>query len=235
MKQRLLLVAVVASFVLAIGVAVVAAAPGTPPPPTGEAAHAQSVLEPVFNAENYGEVGYVSTPNGTQHPVPSNPRSWSPIYVVEYPVSSTIVTSGTGATGPLNCIHYAGTGTDNCPSHGNGIAGLAAACPPLPVLPGSASCAIVGNQVRAVYARGAAGHDHVMDFPGGADFNVAWEPVAVLFTNATAANTRLLTDTAISNAIAAGNAIAIPLPGATFHCALVSDRIWSLSTPVPIG
>ena len=75
------------------------------PPPTGERAHAQSVLEPVFNAENYGQIGYVSTPNGTQHPVPENPKSWSPIYVVVYPSTSTINTGGTGATGPLNCKH----------------------------------------------------------------------------------------------------------------------------------
>jgi hypothetical protein len=85
MKQRLLIVALAASSALAAGVAVVAASPGPMPPPTGERAHAQSVLEPVFNAENYGQIGYVSTPNGTQHPVPENAKSWSPIYVVVYP------------------------------------------------------------------------------------------------------------------------------------------------------
>jgi hypothetical protein len=26
------------------------------------------------------------------------------------------------------------------------------------------------------------GHDHLMDFPGGSDFNIAWEPMFVLFT-----------------------------------------------------
>ena len=79
------------------------------------------------------------------------------------------------------------------------------------------------------------GHDHVMDFHGGADWNVAWEPIAVLFTNPLAANTRRLTDTDIDKAVALGNAIEIPLPTATFHCSLVSDQVWSLSTATPNG
>jgi hypothetical protein len=210
LKRRFLLVAFGASVALAVGVAVVAASPGPMPPPTGERAHAQSVLEPVFNAENYGQIGYVSTPNGTQHPVPSNPKSWSPIYVVEYPTNSTINTSGTGAAGPLNCWH---TPIENCPTHGNGVAGAAASVFP------------------SVYGRGVLGHDHVMDWPGGADWNVAWEPVVVLFTNSNAANTRLLTDAQIDAAVEAGDAIKIPLPEATFHCALVSDSVWALTTP----
>jgi hypothetical protein len=177
-------------------------------------------LEPVFNAENSGEVGYINTPNGTKHPVPSNPASWSPIYLPVYPTSSTIITTGSGATGPLSCKHFEGNpGTDNCPDHGNAIAGLAKS----------------SQAVRNVYAGGVAGHDHVMDFPGGADWNVAWEPIIVLFTNANAANTRLLTDAQIDAAIASHNAIAIPLPGRTFHCSLVSDRVWALSTAVLPG
>ena len=70
-----------------------------------------------------------------------------------------------------------------------------------------------------------------MDFPGGADWNVAWEPIIVLFTNATAANTRLLTDQQIDAAVEAHNAVEIPNPDATFHCALVSDSVWALTTP----
>src|SRR5262249_23261664 len=152
--------------------------------PTGQRTHGQSSLEAVFNAENYGEIGYINTPNGTQHPVPSNPNSWSPIYVVEYPAGSTINTGGSGATGPLNCIHS--PGPENCPTHGNDIANAAHAITP------------------SVYGTGQTaplGHDHVMDFHGGEDWNVAWEPVLVLFTPAGVAagvsNTRLLTDTAI--------------------------------------
>ena len=109
--------------------------------------------------------------------------------------------TGSGATGPLSCKHFEGNpGTDDCPDHGNTIAGLAKSCPaPISVVPGSDSCS---QAVRNVYAGGVAGHDHVMDFPGGADWNVAWEPIIVLFTNANAANTRLLTDAQIDAAIA---------------------------------
>jgi hypothetical protein len=227
MKQRVLLLAGVIPLVLAVGVAIAAASPGTSPPPTGERTHGQSVLEPVFNAENYGEIGYVNTPNGTKHPVPSNPKSWSPIYVVEYPKNSTINTSGSGANGPLNCWHMQGNPlqvNENCPTHGNDIAGAAAAIVP------------------SVYSNGALGHDHVMDFPGGADWNVAWEPILVLFTQAGVqagvSNTRLLTDTAIDAAVNHKTngapdpyAIEIPLPDAAFHCSLVSDSVWALSSP----
>lgn len=222
MKQRLLVVALAASFVLAVGVAIAVASPGTPPPPTGQRTHAQNTLEPVFNAENFGEIGYISTPNGTKQPVPSNPKSWSPIYVVEYPGTSTINTGGSGASGPLNCQHKP---SENCPTHGNDIAGLAQNCPA--AIPGCSQA------VRNVYtaAGGPLGHDHVMDFPGGADWNVAWEPVVVLFTNAAAANTRLLTDQQIEAAVDAGNAIEIPNPAKTFHCQKVSDSVWALTSP----
>lgn len=234
MKSRIVLLVVAAAFALVVGIVAAVAAPGPLPPPTGERTHAQSQLEPVFNAENLGEVGYINTPNGTTHPVPSNPASWSPIYLPVYPTSSTITTTGSGATGPLSCEHFEGSpGTDNCPDHGNTIAGLAKGCPaPIPVVPGSDSCS---QLVRNVYAGGVAGHDHVMDFPGGADWNVAWEPIIVLFTNPAAANTRLLTDVQIEAAIASHNAIAIPLPNRTFHCSLVSASVWALSTAVLPG
>jgi hypothetical protein len=234
MRKRLLPLVLGAAFLLVVGVVAAVAAPGPLPPPTGERTHAQSQLEPVFNAANAGEVGYINTPSGTQHPVPANPASWAPIYLVVYPTSSTIDTSGSGADGPLDCQHFEGNpGTDNCPDHGNTVASLAKACPgAIPVLPGSDPCS---QAVRNVYAGGVAGHDHVMDFHGGDDWNVAWEPIFVLFTNSAAANTRLLTDAQIEDAIAAHDAIAIPRPSRTFHCSQVSASVWALSTAVPIG
>jgi hypothetical protein len=223
MRKRSRPIVGVVAVVLAAGVvAGVSSAGNKPmPPPTGERVHAQSVLEPVFNAENYGQIGYINTPNGTQHPVPVNPNAWSPIYLPVYPNGSTISTGGTGATGPLNCWH---TPAENCLTHGNEIAGLAMSCP--------AAIPVCSQAIRNVYANGVLGHDHIMDFHGGADWNVAWEPIIVLFTKTTAANTRLLTDTQIADAVAAGNAVEIPLPGATFHCSLVSDSVWALTTPL---
>jgi hypothetical protein len=38
-----------------------------------------------------------------------------------------------------------------------------------------------------LYAKGVLGHDHLMAGPAShGDFNVAWEPILVLFTNPTA-------------------------------------------------
>ncbi len=75
------------------------------------------------------------------------------------------------------------------------------------------------------------GHDHVMDFPGGEDFNVAWEPILVLFTSKAAANEHLLTDSAIAAAVARRDAIEVPVPALTFHCAAVSAVVYALGTP----
>ncbi len=84
----------------------------------------------------------------------------------------------------------------------------------------------------SVYGDGVLGHDHVMDYPGGADFNIAWEPIAVLFTNSAAANEHLLTDAQIQAAVDRGDAIEIPLPALTFHCAAVSAAVWARGTPM---
>jgi hypothetical protein len=109
------------------------------------------------------------------------------------------------------CQH---TPVENCPSHGNAIAGLAQSVMP------------------SVYGAGVLGHDHVLDFPGGQDFNVAWEPVVVLFTSSAAANEHLTTDAQIAAAVGRGDAIEIPLPQLTFDCTAVSASVYNRATPV---
>jgi hypothetical protein len=173
--------------------------------PSGERLHGQSVLEPVYDDEHAGAIGYVSTPSHAV--VHANPRAWAPFYVVMYPTSSTVVQSG----GTLLCQH---TPVENCPDHGPALAGLAQSAMP------------------SVYGGGVAGHDHLMDYPGGSDFNVAWEPIVVLFTTSAAANQHLLTDAQIEAAVDRGDAIEIPLPALTFHCAAVSKAVWQRGTPV---
>jgi hypothetical protein len=220
MQRPIMALVVGASLALAVGVGGGAAFTGTP---SGERVHGQSTLEPVYNAENAGELGVISTPN--KAPMNANPHAWSPIYVPVYPVGSTALSS-TGSTAYL-CRHLLAdnkTVSDNCPDHGPGIAGLAQTCP--------AAIPVCSQAIRDVYAGGVAGHDHVMDFPGGADFNVPWEPVIVLFTSTAAANEHLLTDTQIADAVTRGDAVEIANPDATFHCAKVSNRIWDLGTPV---
>jgi len=175
-------------------------------PPTGERILGKSALEAVYDAENPGAIGYVSTPMNA--PMHANWHSWAPFYVVVYPSSAKFDT-------PLLCQDMP---NENCPDHGPELAGLAQQMEP------------------DVYGGGVRGHDHIMDYPGGDDFNVAWKPVAVIFTNAAAAQTRLMTDTEIANAVANGDAEEIPLPQLTFHCAAVSAAVWARGTPVsPAG
>jgi hypothetical protein len=84
----------------------------------------------------------------------------------------------------------------------------------------------------AVYGDGVLGHDHLMDFPGAAEWNVAWEPVLVLFTSKAAANEHLLTDEQIDAAIDRGDAIEIEVPEATFHCQKVSSVLYAGGVPL---
>ena len=168
--------------------------------PSGEGRQGQSVLEPVYNDET-GAIGYVMTPEHA--PMHANPRAWAPFYLPVYPVGSTV--------GTLLCQHVP---SENCPTHGDLIAGLAQQVMP------------------AVYGKGVLGHDHLMDFPGGADFDVAWEPVVVLFTNTAAANEHIVLDSQVDAAVDRGDAIEIPLPQATFHCQAVPARVYQLGTPL---
>lgn len=175
-------------------------------PPTGDRYLNGNRVDAAYNAANPGQLGFFMEPSGRMH---ASPTAWAPIYVVVYPTGST-------AASTFNCMHF-GPKDDNCPSHGDAIAGLAAA------------------QEPAVYGDGVAGLDHVLDFPGGDDFNVAWEPVAVLFTSKAAANEHLLSDDRILQLQAEGAVKLIPLPALTFLCAIVPQRVWDLATPAANG
>ena len=173
--------------------------------PSGERIHGQNVLEPVFD-DTTGNVTFVMTP--LKAPLKANPASWAPFYVPVYPVSASV--------GTLQCTHLP---ADNCPDHGPPIAALAAS--------------LVPTVYGAPDGSGVSGHDHLMAAPGsGGDFNIAWEPILVLFTNATAANTRLTTLAQINAVVSSGQAFEVPLPQLTFHCEVVPAGIYARSTPV---
>lgn len=183
--------------------------------PTGQRAFHNNGLEPVYNAANAGQIGYFMEPSGKMN---ASPKAWAPIYVVVYPRDSTVAQSTT-----LSCIHAA-MGNDNCPSHGNAIAGLAMATEP-----GVYTSDGLGT------GDNVAGHDHLFDFPGGDDFNIAWTPTVVLFKTKAAANEHVLTDARIQELADAGKVDVIPVPPLTFLCAVVPQRIWDMATPVPNG
>jgi hypothetical protein len=176
--------------------------------PSGERTLAQISLEPVYNDEQAGQIGYILKPEHTAQPVNSNPTAWAPFYLVIYPVGST-------AASTYLCMHLP---VDNCPSHGPGVAAFAQATYP------------------TVYGAGVIGHDHLMDFPGGSDFNIAWEPMNVLFTPKGAAdgaiNEHVLTDAQIGALVANGDAKVFPRPTRTFICASVPERLYDMATPL---
>ena len=175
----------------------------------GHGSHGGTVVEPVYD-DMTGQIRYVSTPRGVSDPVNSNPVASAPFYLPVYPASSTI-----GVT--LNCQDVP---AENCPDHGPAVAGLAQALEP------------------GVYGGGVIGHDHLMAGPGShGDFNVAWVPTLVLFTNSAAANTHITTLTQLNAMIASGAVTTVPLDGSnglpnlTFHCSVVSAAVYANGSP----
>jgi hypothetical protein len=170
--------------------------------PSGQRSFHESRLEPAYNAANAGQIGYLLTPDNA--PVTQQPAAWAPLYIVVYPVGTTAATT-------FNCMHLP---VENCPTHGGNVASFAQATMP------------------SVYGAGVLGHDHVLDFPSGDDFNFAWEPVRVLFTSKAAADEHLITDDAILAAKARGDVKLFPAPLRTFNCAVVPEAIWDMATPM---
>jgi hypothetical protein len=194
---------------MSVLVAVIAAgSSGAASIPSGQRVLGKSLLQPVYNDENAGEIGYILKPTSAPQPLPANPVAWAPFYLVVYPVGSTAATT-------YLCMHLP---VDNCPTDGPGIASLAQAMEP------------------EVYGAGVAGRDHLMDFPGGSDFNIAWEPIFVLFTPQGAAdgaiNEHVLTDAQIDALVANGDAKVFPRPTRTFICASVPARLYDMATPL---
>ncbi|HEY4752992.1 MAG TPA: hypothetical protein VIH37_06875 [Candidatus Limnocylindrales bacterium] len=196
-----------AAGLLAAGLLLVASAPASAATPSGERMHGQSSIEPVYD-DMTGAVAYVATPIHVANPVHTNPRAWAPFYLPVYPTGSTV--------GTLDCMGVPG----NCPDHDGLVAGVAM------------------SAVPSVYGGGVIGHDHLMAGPGsGGDFNIAWQPVLVLFTSKAAANEHITTLAQIDAAVARHDAIEIwtgvnGVPDLTFHCQVVPAVVYWNGTPV---
>jgi len=185
------------------------AALASDPLPSGEVQLGQSIVEPAYNDAN-GNLVYLLTPI---HP-PLKLKSTTPLaplYLIVYPNSVA------GAIGTVNCAHQP---VDNCPDHGPAFAGLAEAMQP------------------SVYpAGGVWGHDHILAAPPappptGGDFNQAWEPIAVLFTD-TIHITHITTLSELTAAENAGYVQFIPLLAESFHCSVVAASVFDQGTPLP--
>ncbi|HEX9121908.1 MAG TPA: hypothetical protein VF984_00885 [Actinomycetota bacterium] len=201
MVRRTLLAVLAASLGLVAAASPAAAAAV----PSGERALGQATVEPFYNAEQAGQIGYLLAPSKAKGYKANQIHAWAPIYLPVYPVGSTAAPDG------LICTH---TPVENCPTHGDAVAAAAMALEP------------------GVYGGGVLGHDHVMDFPGGDDFHIAWEPILVLFTDSTLVDTHLLTDAQIEDAVDSGHARLVPVPQLTFVCAVVSQSVYDQATPL---
>jgi hypothetical protein len=187
--------------------------PTTFDPTSGSFVGGGGTIEPAYD-DTTGTLVYLSTPNGpsvhapkTIDPSTGMPVNVAPIYLPMYPMGSGIDPA------TLNCAHVP---ADNCPDHGPLLAGAA-----MGIMP-------------SVYGGGVLGHDHLVGIAStGGDFNILWEPVLVLFTNAAAATTHITTLTQINAEVASGNAIEVPIPPATFHCSSVSAAAYGRATPAP--
>lgn len=176
--------------------------------PSGERQLGQTFIEPAYNADT-GSILYLLTPLGAPFPSKANAHAVSPLYLVVYPNSAG------ASVGTMNCQHFGG---ENCPDHGTDIAQLAAS-----VFPG-----VYG----AADGSGVWGHDHIVDPPGGPDFNVAWQVHVILFTNSASANFHVTTDSEIDNLVnVTHEAIEIVTP-IVFNCNIVSGAAYRRGVPV---
>ena len=181
---------------------------GADPIPTGEVQIGQGQLEPAYN-DITGAITFLLTPLHGPAVDRTNQHAAAPLYLILYP------TSAASSVGALNCQHPP---MDNCPDHGPEVAGL------------------VESIMPSVYGSGVLGHDHLIAGPPSppavGNFNVAWEPIAVLFTNSAAANLHITTWVQLSAAMSAGLVTTVPLPGATFQCSVVPAAVYRNGTPV---
>ena len=177
--------------------------------PSGEVVVGHGVIEPAYD-DGTGSLVYLLTPMGTQVN-PNFAHNVAPIYLPMYPVGSPV--------GTLNCEDTTATTTENCPDHGPEVAAATMAI---------SAAAGFGS----VYAGGVLGHDHLVGIASsGGDFNILWEPVLVIFTNTAAASQHVTMLSQITTLVSTGNAIEVPVPSKTFHCASVSASVYNRGTP----
>lgn len=79
------------------------------------------------------------------------------------------------------------------------------------------------------------GHDHLVGVAPTGDFNVAWDVILVVFTQQGfadgAINTRILTQTQLDAAVAAGDVVEVG-PVLTFNCSVTSITTYLRATPL---
>jgi hypothetical protein len=211
MKLRLLLVvALGASFALAVGVGGGGAHVNLPWQTGIRAVGNGATIEPAVDLSD-GTQTFLITPNHSPFyqgpgPLPAPFKSVSaPLYLVTYPLASTA-----DAAAPFNCY-----------TEGFFTPGLTYNCDHAQI-------------------PGMKGHDHLVGDPGSktpdGDYNVQWHVLITFFTaqgrQDGAMNTRILTLQALKAAQAAGDVTSFVDSGIYFDCSAVSAAVYQKATPL---
>lgn len=189
------------SAVAAAAVLLLAAVPVGAAPPSGERIVGQLAIEPAYN-DATGQLIYLATPVKAPFPSHTNAHAVAPLYLVLYPP---------GTEGTFNCMGVPG----NCPDHDGEVAGAATAIMP----------SVYGTDPTAI-----PGHDHLVDAPGGSEFNVPWRVYLVLFTSREAV-THITTEAQLDAALDAGDVIEVD-SGIEFLCSVVSSKAYWRGMPI---
>ena len=182
---------------------------------TGQRFYGQVTVEPAVN-DSDGSVVYLLTPNDAPFPSNADAAATAPLYLVVYPLSSTIPADQLNCQ-PTNCDHAnvlpfpnsdygALTGKDKACTDFNG-----------------------GNACSSV-----KGHDHLVGIaPTQGDFNVAWSVKLVFFTPAGFSsgkiNERVTTLEQLTALWKAGDVMVAPTP-ILFNCSSTSERTYEIGT-----
>lgn len=226
MRNRVTRLLAVGSVLAAVALPVLPADAGSVP--TGETMFGQASIEPAYDDVS-GNMTFLLTPIKAKFH--TNPTAWAPLYLVVYPITSTV--------GPLNCLDAPSGTAENCPDHGPLVSELTADI--AGNMFGSASPYGPGVPMDGTTpAPGVKGHDHLVAVPAsGGDFNQAWVPYLVMFTP------KAVTDGEINHefktladmqwGVSHGYLTpldAIELTPAAFHCSVVPWSVYAQGSPV---
>jgi hypothetical protein len=186
---------------------------------SGQRTFGQASVEPAIDYSN-GDTIYLLTPDKAPFPSKANPVAVAPLYLVVYPLSSTLPAAG------FNCQ------PDNC-DHVNVLP-----------FPNANYGALPGNDARCASFNGGQacsvvkGHDHLVGVASThGDFNVAWHVKLVVFTAKAfgdgTINHRVTTIGQLTTLQTNGELIELDTP-ITFNCSVTAERTYDLGTPVVI-
>ncbi|MGB6974382.1 MAG: hypothetical protein WBD67_06845 [Terracidiphilus sp.] len=186
---------------------------------SGQTATGQTLTEAAFDDAN-GSVVYLLTPNKAPFPAKANQHAVAPLYMVVYPVSSTI-DADTLNCQPTNCSH---------------LEVLPFPVPDYGVLAGSNQACIDFNGSQPCSP--VKGHDHLVGIAKtGGDFNVDWQLDLVIFNHHAfldgAINQRVTTLDQIQALLVDGDAF-LAIPGIDFNCSSVSQSTYYRGSPLQI-